>query len=154
MLEKNIYLKTLAIVVIIGVPPLLFMGAIYGLLSAPEWAIGMIAWVATLLFWASARKRPIENNLTSIAEPSTAVDDDARNRIVHEIRKRKVWIGVLVAVLPIGIANGVAHRAWLPTSAGVAMSLSIVYVAIREIKHQRKRLSLIRASGGTPSHPD
>lgn len=65
--------------------------------------------------------------------PSPVVDDDTRDRILRDIRKWKVWIGVFV-LLPIGVANGAAHRAWLPTLPGVGISLLIVYVARREIK--------------------
>jgi hypothetical protein len=104
----------------------------------------MIAWVATLLLWTGARKWAMKKSIASSEEPGPAVDDDARDRILRDIRKRKVWIGVLMVLLPIGIANGVIHRAWLPTLAGVGISLLIVYVAIHEIKHQRKRLNLTR----------
>jgi hypothetical protein len=145
--KKNLSLMTLASLVIVGIPTLLFLGAVYGFLSAREWAIGMIAWVATLLFWAGARKRTAKNHLASCAEPGPVVDDDSRDRILRDIRKRKVWIRVLVVLLPVGIAIGAAHRAWLPTLAGVGISLSIVYVALREIEHLREQLNLIRADG-------
>lgn len=62
MLKKNLSLKTLAFVVIIGIPTLFFLGAIYDLLSAREWAIGMIAWAAVLGWGAEA-------SLASRAEP-------------------------------------------------------------------------------------
>jgi hypothetical protein len=129
---------------IIGVPTLLFLAATYNLLSPREWAFGMIAWFATLLFWASIAKRAEKNAPTSSAEQTNALDDNVRNRILRNIRIRKVWIVALVVLLPIGIANGATHHAWLPTLAGVGMSLMIIYVEVRAIKHQQERLTLTR----------
>jgi hypothetical protein len=47
-----------------------------------------------------------------------------------------VWIGVLAVCLPIGIVNGVAHRAWLPTLIGVGMNLLLMYAAMLEIRRR------------------
>lgn len=130
--------------VAIGVPVLLVLGAVYSLLSPREWAFGMIAWVAMLLLLASARKRAAKKMLISGVEQNSVVDDDARKRTLRDIRKRKVWIGVLIVLLPIGIAEGMVHRAWLPTLAGVGISLTLMYVAIREIRQRRKSLDFTR----------
>jgi hypothetical protein len=133
----------LILVVIFGVPILLGLGAGYGVLSPREWAFGMIAWVAMLLLLASARKRAAKKKPTAGVEQGSAIDDAGRKRMLRDIRKRKVWIAVLIVLLPIGIANGVAHRAWLPTLTGVGISLTLMYVAIREIRQRRKRLGQV-----------
>ena len=132
----------LILVVIFGVPILLGLGAGYGVLSPREWAFGMIGWFATLLLLASARKRAAQKKPTSGVEQGSAVDDDARRRMLREIRERKIWIGVLVIVLPIGIVNGITHQAWLATLGGTGISLMFMYVAMREIRQRRKKLGL------------
>lgn len=128
----------------VGVPILLVLGAVYGLLSPHEWAFGMIAWVAMLLLLASAQKRVAKKKLLFGVEQRPAVDDDSRKRMLRDIRKWKVWIGVLIVLLPVGIADGIVHRAWLSTLSGVGISLTLMYIAIREIRWRRKRLGLTR----------
>ena len=134
----------LTLVVIFGVPILLGLGAGYGVLSPREWAFGMIGWVAMLLLMASGRKRAAKKDLVSGAEQRPAVDDAGRKRLLREIRKWKVWIAVLIVLLPIGVADGIAHRAWLPTLTGAGISLALIYLAIRKIGQQRERLGFTR----------
>jgi len=136
--------NVLILAVAFGVPILVALGAVYGLLSPREWAFGMIAWVAMLLLLASARKRTTKKKLMLGVEQGSAVDDDVRKRMLRDIRKWRAWIGVLIVLLPIGIADGIAHRAWLPTLAGVGISLTLMYVAMREIRQRRKRLGFTR----------
>ena len=45
----------------------------------------------------------------------------------------KLWIGILAILLPIGIVNGIVQRALLPTSVGVAINLSMMYLASKGI---------------------
>jgi len=138
---RNILILVLAF----GVPILLVLGAVHGLLSPREWAFGMIAWVAMLLLLGSAQKRAAaKKEATQGGEQSSAVDDDARKRRIRDIRKWKLWIGTLIVLLAIGIADGVAHRAWLPTLAGVGISLMLMYVATRQIRQLRKKLDSTR----------
>jgi hypothetical protein len=142
--RKNVFLKTVALVVILGVPALLCLGLAYDTLSPREWAIGLLTWFATLLLWTIVRKLAAKKTLASSAEPVIPLDDDTRRRILREIWVRKAWIGILAVLLPVGIANGVAHRAWLPTLGGVAISLSLMYVAAHEIRQRRQRINLTR----------
>lgn len=138
---RNILILVLAF----GVPILLVLGSVHGLLSPREWAFGMIAWVAMLLLLASAQKRAAAKKEPMLGEEqSSAVDDNARKRVLRDIRKWKLWIGILMVLLAIGIADGIAHRAWLPTLAGVAISLMLMYVAIRKITQRRKKLDSTR----------
>jgi hypothetical protein len=134
----------LIFVAAVGFPFLLALGAVYGLLSSRAWAFGMIAWVAMLLILASARKRAAKKGLVLGYEQRSTVDDVARQRMLRDIRKWKVWIGVLIVLLPIGIADCIAHRAWLPMLAGVGISLTLMYVAICKIRHRRKWLGFSR----------
>ena len=72
-----------------------------------------------------------------------------RRRIVHEMRKRQAWLIVLAILFPVGFADGVAHHAWLPTSAGAGVSLLIIWAIAVEIRRQRKRLSSVRKEGNS-----
>jgi hypothetical protein len=144
VIRKNIFLKMVALLVILGIPSLLFLGLVYNALSPREWSIGLLAWFATIALWATLKKRAEKKALVSSAEPAIALDDDARRRILRQIWMSKAWIGVLALLLPVGIANGVAHRAWLPTFVGVGMNLLWMSVAAQEIKRRRKRLNLSR----------
>lgn len=144
MITKNIFLKIVALLVILGVPALLFLALVHNALSPREWSIGLLAWLATITLWATLKKRAEKKALVSSAEPAVALDDDTRRRILRRIWMSKVWIGVLALLLPVGIANGVAHRAWLPVFVGVGMNLLLMYAAAQEIKRRRKRLNLTR----------
>ncbi|MGD0403952.1 MAG: hypothetical protein ABSB66_12245 [Candidatus Acidiferrales bacterium] len=134
---KNTFSKSVAVIAIFGPWALLFLGFVYGVLSPREWAFGMLIWFAALLLLAIVRKRTTRKTLSSSAEPAVILDDRARRRILRMIWMNKVWIGVLAVCLPIGIVNGVAHRAWLPTLAGVGMNLLLIYIAISEIRRRR-----------------
>jgi hypothetical protein len=129
---------------IFGVPILLGLGAGYSVLSPREWAFGMIGWVVMLLLLASARKKATKKNLALGPEQKPVIDDASRKRLLREIWKWKVWIAILIVLLPIGIANGIAHRAWLPTLTGAGISLALMYIAIRKIEQRRTRLNLTR----------
>jgi hypothetical protein len=144
MLGQPVRQKIVALVVIFGVPVLLFLGLVYNIVSPREWAIGLLAWFAALLLWVIVGKRAAKKTLKSGAEPTIALDDDTRRRILRGIWTEKVWIGMLAVSLPFGIANGMAHRAWLPTLGGVGINLSLMYLAIQQIKQRRKRLKLTR----------
>jgi hypothetical protein len=103
----------------------------------------MFAWFAAVMVWTFMRKRATKK-LEWIAEPQIAVDDETRKRLLSNIRWWKVWIALLVVLLPVGIAKGMAHRAWLPTLAGTAISLLLIYAAIIDIKRKQERLNLTR----------
>ena len=121
---------------------LLFLGFVYGILSPGQWAFGMLVWFAALLLLAIVRKRTARKTLLSSAEPAIVLDDRARRRILRGIWMNKVWISVLAVCLPIGVVNGVAHRAWLPTLAGMGMNLLLMHVAIWEIRRRSERSSI------------
>ena len=142
MTSRNIYSsRALAIAVLVGIPILLFLGAIYNILPPRGWAIGMIAWVAVLLLWAASRKRTLTEGLMPGAENGTIFDDAVRERISRRILMCKIWIGFLAVGLALGIANGIAHRYLIPTLGGVVISVVLTYLAMREISHERKRLN-------------
>lgn len=142
--RNNTLLKTIALIPILGVPALLFLGLIYHALSPREWSVGLLAWFAALLLLATLKKQAEKNVFASSAEPAIALDGVARRRILRRIWMSKVWIGVLGLLLSVGIANGVAHRAWLPTVVGVGMNLLLMYVATLGIKRRQKHLNLTR----------
>ncbi|MGH9440264.1 MAG: hypothetical protein ACRD22_20945 [Terriglobia bacterium] len=134
----------LILVAAFGVPILLVLGAVHGLLSPREWAFGMIAWVAMLLLMASAQKKASAKKGPTPGEEQSSVNDNARKRMLRDVRKWKLWIGILIVLLAVGIADGIAHRAWLPTLAGVGISLMLMYIAMREIRQRRKKLNSTR----------
>jgi hypothetical protein len=142
--SKNMFLKTVAFVVILGVPALVCLGLAYNILSPRGWAIGIIIWFCGIFLWAIAVKLLAKKTLTSEAEPTIALNDETRSRILREIRVRKAWIGILAVLIPIGIANGVAHRVWFPTLVGVGISLTWIYVTAQEIRRRQDRINLAR----------
>lgn len=107
-----------AIFVVCGVPLLIFGAAVYDLLSPREVAGGMLAWFAGILIWAAVGQFLTYKSLASPKEPVVPLDDRTRRRILRRVKTYKIWFGVLVVCLPLGIANGVAQRAWLPTIGG------------------------------------
>jgi hypothetical protein len=140
MEERKLFSKVVASIAIFGAVALLFVGAVYDILTPREWAIGMLVWFAALLLFAAIRKRLTTRTALANTGPSIKLDDRARTRILRRIWIDKVWIGVLAVCLPIGIANGVAHHAWLPTITGVTINLLLMYVAIRDIRQRRTLL--------------
>ena len=141
MAKKTMFLQKVGLAVIFVVPALLTLGLCYNILSPREWAIGLIACFFTaILLVAIMQKRAAKKKGSSSAEPETPIDDRTRRRILREIWMRKLWVGLLAVSLPFGIANGVAYRASLPTLCGVAINLSLMYVAMQEIRQRRKRL--------------
>jgi len=138
--NKTTLSKSVALIAIVGTMALLFLGVVYGVLSPREWAFGMLAWFAAILLLAIVRKRMARKNLSPSAQPAIVLDDRARRRIHRRIWMNKVWIGVLAVCLPVGIVNGVSHRAWLPTLVGIVMNPLLMYVAIREIRRRRTLL--------------
>lgn len=144
MKKKNVLLKTVVLVAIFGPVTLLWLGAIYAALPPRDVAIGMLVWLAMLLLFAEYRKHASKKNLTSGSEPIIALDDRAHKSISREIWTSKIWIGVLVAALLIGVVNGVSDRAWVPTLGGIAIGVLLIYGAIREIRQRRKRINLTR----------
>jgi hypothetical protein len=143
--KKITLLQKVALVMIFVIPALLTLGLGYGILSDRGWAIGLMACFATaLLLVAIMQKQVAKKNLAATSEPAIALDDRTRKRISRGIWISKVWISLLAVSLPFGIANGIAHCAWLPTLVGVGINLSMMYVAILEIRQRRKRLNGIR----------
>ena len=144
MANKNRLSKTVALAVIIGAPLLLCLGLGYDILSPRGWAIGILAWFAALLSWTIVGKLAGKGTVASTGVPGTEFNDDDRRRISRGIWVRKIWICILAMALPIGIANGIAHRAWLPTLSGVGINLILIYAAIQDIGRRRRRLDCTR----------
>lgn len=135
---RNILLLSVAF----GVPILLFFGGVYALLSPREWAFGMIAWITMLIILVSVLRAATRKVPSLGEEQKPPISDAARRSICRDIWKRKVWIGVLVILLPVGIADGIVHRAWLPTLVGIGISLTLMYIFVRQIKQQKEWLNL------------
>jgi len=135
--------KTIASIVVLGAPALLCLGLACDIVSPREWASGLLAWFATIIVWIIVRKLA-KKPLAPSAEGAMELDEHSRRRILRELWLRKAWIGILAILLPVGIWNGVAHRAWIPTLSGVGISLSLMYVAAREIRRRREQISQTR----------
>ena len=143
----NAALKTVALVAILGVPALLTLAWVYGVLSPRAWADGLITWFVVVFLLTVLVKQMVKKIPPSRQEPAAEFDDNARRRVLRRIWAKKAWIGILAILLPIGIANGIAQRAWLPTLVGVGMSLLWMYVEAKDIRRLRKRLSSTGSSG-------
>lgn len=102
----------------------------------------MLTWFAGGLIWAAVEQFLARKNAASTYDPIVPLDDRTRRRILRRIRTYKIWVGVLVVCLPIGIANGVAQRAWLPTIGGVGISLFLMFGTLQMIRRLKKRLDL------------
>lgn len=136
--------KIAALLLLVGIPTLLCVGLAYDLLSLREWAIGLLAWFAVLVSWMVVVKLGAKKTTGASAEPEIVPNDHSRRGIARRIWVWKTWIGVLIVLLPIGVVDGIAQRAWLPTLVGAAISLLWIYVAAQGIKQSRKRLTLPR----------
>jgi hypothetical protein len=125
-------------VCLLGALFLAIMAFSRGLFSPRELGIAMvILFIAYFISLGLISKKIAKQS----AESAIALDDDTRRRILREIWMMKAWIGLLAVSLPIGIVNGVANRAWLPTSVGVAMNVLLTYALLQAIKRWRKRLN-------------
>ena len=144
MAKRNVYLIVLALVVFLGVPTFLLLGFVYGTLSPRGWAIGLVVWVATGGLWTVVAKGLTKKTLAPSPNPASALDDNARKRVMREIWLGKAWIGILVVLFPFGIANGIAHRAWISTIVGGAISLLWMYVTAQKISRSQQRINVIR----------
>ena len=140
MEEKKLFSKVIAMVAICGALALLFVGAVYEILTPREWAVGMSIWFAAILLFAATRRRPATRTASSNTGAAAILDDRTRRRTLRRIWINKVWVGVLALCLPIGIADGAVHHAWLPTITGVTMNVLLMYVAIRDLRQRRARL--------------
>jgi hypothetical protein len=138
-MKKSLLRMTAAIALIIGVPLGLFSAGAYGIISPRELGIGMVAWFATLFLWAAVVKLMAKNSASTVTSESP-VDDGGRRRINREIWVRKIWIGVLVVLFPVGIVSGATHHAWLPMLTGALISSLWIYVTARQIGQRRRRL--------------
>lgn len=136
-------LKILAIVfcvVLAVVPALLLLGYLYKVLSLRGVRIGMITYVAAMFLWWAALKRAAKKHLAAASEPRPALEDNARKRILWMIRMDKVWIGVLIAFLPLEVAALIAEYGWRLTVVGVGITLSLIYLRLWKIAKWRKLL--------------
>ena len=139
---KSRLVKSVVVLVVLGVPLLLFLGAGFNVLSPREVAGGVLAWFVGILIWAAVAQFLTRKSLASAKEPVVPLDDRTRRRIIRRIRTYKIWFGVLVVCLPLGIANGVAQRAWLQTIVAIGISLFLMYGTLQVIRGLRKRLDL------------
>jgi len=113
---------------------LLTLGGEHGILSPREQAVGMLILVVLLCGLMLFLGRRLARKVRA-AQGESQTDRDAAIR--HRITARKVWIVILVLLLPVAIANGVARRALAPTVTGVAVSLFMIYVAAKDIRRLR-----------------
>jgi hypothetical protein len=118
---------------------------------APDrsFALGVLSYFGAVMVLMALVKLLERKRSPSDAQRTVSFDDKTRQWLELWILLLKVWIGILAISLPIGITNGIMQRALLPTSAGVAINLSMMYLAAQGIKRTHK---LIRLS--TQSPPD
>jgi hypothetical protein len=140
--KKNTYSKVLAFALIIGVPTLLFVGCVYGILSDREWAFGVLGWFAIVLLWALVRKLVARTDRASVSERGTPVDEGTRKHLLRSIRLEKIWIGALAVCLPIGIVDGIAQHFYWQLLIGIGINLSLMYVAREHIKRLKSRVNI------------
>ena len=138
--KDTLKVKGQFIALMFGLPALLFAAELYDVLSPREWAFGMLAWFAILLLWWGVRKHATKNQAGKDQDIDKRVplNDKARKRTLHRLWIKKVCTSLLVASLLIGIPIGVANRAWLPMLAGAAMSLSIIYFSMKDIRRRQR----------------
>ena len=145
MTRKSPVSKALALLVIVGPMALLGLGLAYNTLSVRALVIGILTYWVAILLLAVVRKQAAQSRQAKDGDTAPGVmDDRARRRILRGIRINKVWVAALVILLPIGIANGVIHHAWLPTLCGGGVSLFLIYAEIQWIKRRRKLLNCTR----------
>lgn len=152
MLKTNSAQKGIAVLLVLGIPMLLFLAAHYSILSSREFAIAVCSWLAIALLCGIVLSFFVKRPHESVLEPSISLDDYARKRILLSIRLRKIWVGLLVGSLLYGIVVCVARRAWLPILVVGAVSLLLIYTALLRINLDRKRLGSTRADS-SPSTP-
>lgn len=144
-MRKKVLFQAVVLSFMIGAMILLWLALSRGMLSPREWAIGMLVWIAALLIsMALVRKERSNRDMPSTSTVGTVVDEVVRKRALRQIRMWKIWIALLAIAFPIGVANGVAQRAWVATLGGAGISILIMSVAIREIKRLNRSLNLTR----------
>jgi hypothetical protein len=137
----NMFAKRLALgIAIFGPVALLWLAAVYRILSPREVAVGMIAWFVALFVAAILRKLATSKGGPSGGQSGFTLDERTRKRVLRGIWIEKAWIILLAVSLPAGIAIGVANHAWLPTLGGVGINLFLMYAAIKGIRQRQKRL--------------
>ena len=136
----NALITTIAGVGLLG---LLTFGMTRGFLSPRGQAIGMLlSFVGLSSLMVFLGKRAAKTHKAELAHAAPGTDTGEHHRRLRSIQIRKVWIAILVALLPIGIANGIVNHAWLPTLVGVGANLSMIYVARESIRRLRKSLDV------------
>ena len=142
MAERMLFSKIAATIVIVGTAASLAVSAVYEILTPRELGIGMLAWFAAILLFAATRRWLATRTGLSYTGTGSFVrlDDRTRRHMLRRIWMNKVWVGLLALCLPVGIAEGTAHHAWLPTIAGVTMNLLLMYSAIRDLRTRRALL--------------
>jgi hypothetical protein len=130
-------------------PALLLLASHNRIVPDRRFAIGLLTYFGAVMLFAALVKLLERKRSPSDAEREVRPDHKTRRWLELWISVLKIWIGMLAISLPIGIANGVMQRALLPTSVGVAINLSMMYLAAKGIKRTQK---LIRLS--TQSQPD
>ena len=137
---KNI-VYLLLFVLGVGMPSLLIVGAGYVHLSrglVAIWACACVVLLAVLLGLA----RSLQRNTEGTPKRAGRLDAGAHNRLIRLIRIRKLWMVVLIALLPIGIAYGLSQRAWAETVVGATLSITFAFLSYFEIKRMRRIVEL------------
>lgn len=143
MAMNNMYLKITAAVVILGIPLSLFAAVVYQSISPREYITGMLVWFVALIGLSVAGTLTAKRRASEATQPVIPPNENTRRRIQRGIRRRKVWIVFLAIVLPLGTADGIAHRAWIPTSIGVAINLMMIYVLAQDIGERRRQIDQV-----------
>jgi hypothetical protein len=136
----NIFAKRLAVgAAIFGPVVLLWLAAVYTVLSPRQVAVGMITCFLALLV-IGILVRLVGKRTSRNAQPGGTLDEQGRRRVLRGIWINKMWLILLAVSLPFGTGIGVANRAWLLTVGGVGINLFLMYAAVKQIRQQRKRL--------------
>lgn len=127
----------------LGALTFLALGAEHRILSPREVAAGLLMWMVGFIVWSSfVRRRVAREARSHHMEARSGADDISRRRRLRSIRFGKVWIGVLVVLLPIGIVIGVRQHEYLPMLSGGGMSLLTMYVIAKRIERLKRMLDL------------
>jgi len=141
-------LQLLALFVVLFGPVFLLLGSYKHVISDRGLGIGFLSYFVGVMLLAALVKSLERKRPPSDAQGPVSFDDKTRRWLERWIWLLKLWIGILVVSLPLGIANGIARHVLLPTSVGVGINFLMMYFAAQEIRRMQK---LVRLSNQNPT---
>jgi hypothetical protein len=142
ILRKWLGWKQIGVLAYLGVSVLLSLGFGFQVISPRVWGVSILLWFVGLMVWGALAKSAAQKRPASDAEVVSSLDDRTFRRFRQWIWIAKVWIGILIICLPLGIANGLVQHMLVPTFIGVGINLLMMYVAVRQIRRMRKLIGL------------